>query len=87
MRITSRKVNLPYDIVVYATELSADKTTAYYYKSEALKYNNNIVAITLMRGMPITLVVNTTDNGVGINESIEINSSRIKYIDGEYRYE
>ena len=52
-----------------------------------MKTGNNIITMVLPQGAQVTLVANVTDDNVGLNESIEIDSSRIKYIDGEYRYE
>lgn len=85
--IIKKEVLLPNDETVYAVDISSSVTTAYYYQAEALNHSDNIVAISLHNGAPITLVVETTDDNIGINESIELDSSRIKLVDGEYRYE
>ena len=85
--IIKKEVLLPNDETVYAVDISSSVTTAYYYQSEALNHSDNIVAVSLHNGAPITLVVETTDDNIGINESIELDSSRIKLVDGEYRYE
>lgn len=85
--IIKKEALLPNDETVYAVDISSGVTTAYYYQSEALNHSDNIVAIVLKEGSPITLVVETTDDNIGINESIELDSSRIKLVDGEYRYE
>lgn len=85
--IIKKEVLLPNDETVYAVDISSGVTTAYYYQSEALNHSDNIVAIVLKEGSPIKLVVETTDDNIGINESIELDSSRIKLVDGKYRYE
>lgn len=87
MRELRKTVFLANQEKVYAVDISSGVTTAYYYQSEALKQGNSIFAISLHNGSPITLVVETTDDNIGINESIELDSSRIKLVDGEYRYE
>ncbi|CDA18873.1 hypothetical protein [Ruminococcus bromii] len=87
MRELRKTVFLANQEKVYAVDISNEVTTAYYFKVEALKHGNNIITMVLPQGAQVTLVANVTDDNVGLNESIEIDSSRIKYIDGEYRYE
>lgn len=87
MKTIKREVLLPNDETVYAVDISSGVTTAYYYQSEALHHSDTIVAIALHKGSPITLVVDATDDNIGINESIELDSLRIKLVDGEYHYE
>lgn len=87
MKTIKREVLLPNDETVYAVDISNEVTTAYYFKVEALKHGNNIITMVLPQGAQVTLVANVTDDNVGLNESIEIDSLRIKLVDGEYHYE
>lgn len=87
MKTIKREVLLPNDETVYAVDISNEVTTAYYFKVEALKHGNNIITMVLPQGAQVTLVANVTDDNVGLNESIELDSLRIKLVDGEYHYE
>lgn len=87
MKTIIRKVNLPYDIDVFATDLSSATTTAYYDKATAKQYGDKVIRIRLAESSPVFLKMNYSDDEIGISETIEIETARITVTDGEYFYE
>lgn len=87
MKTTIRKVNLPYDIDVFATDLSSVVTTAYYDRATAKQYGDKVLRIRLAKSSPVLLRIYYSDDEIGISEAIEIETARITLTDGEYLYE